>query len=70
MPAQWTGEIVGKLHTHGIKKKELASAMALHEKYVSAILNGHECPAGAEERFNAALQTLIAEKSKAENKAG
>ena len=62
MPAQWTGEIVGRLHSAGVKKKELAAKLCLHEKYVSAVLNGHETPKDAETRFNAALDELIAEK--------
>lgn len=62
MPAQWTGEIVGKMHSAKILKKELAAKLGLHEKYVSAVLNGHESPKGAKARFNAALDELIAER--------
>ena len=62
MSAQWTGELVGKMHTMKIKKKELACKLNLHEKYVSAVLNGHEEPKGAEERFKTALEELIEEK--------
>ena len=62
MPAQWTGEIVGKMHSAGLKMKQLAAQLGLHEKYVSAVLNGHEEPKGAEARFNAALDELLAEK--------
>lgn len=63
MPAQWTGVLVGKLHNAGILRKELAAHMNLNEKYVSSILNGHDEPSGAEARFNAALDELIAEKT-------
>ncbi len=64
MPAQWTGDLVGKLHNAGFKKKDLAAKLGLHEKYVSAVLNGHEEPCNAEARFNAALDELLAAKEK------
>ena len=62
MPAQWTAEIVGQMHLHGISAKSLAAQLGLHEKYVSAILNGHRAPANAEEKFKNALHELIREK--------
>ena len=62
MPAQWTGELIGRLHNGGITIKAFALHLNLNEKYVSQILNGHCSPKGAEERFNTALDELIAEK--------
>lgn len=58
MPAQWTGDIVGELHHKGIKKEHLAEFMGLHPKYVSAVLNGHKAPKGAEARFRKALADM------------
>ena len=58
----WTGEIVGKLHVNDITRKELAAKMGVHEKYLSAILNGHKTPSGVEDRVRAALDELLAER--------
>lgn len=44
MPAQWTGNLVGRMHNAGISKKELAAFMGKHEKYLSQVLNGHRDP--------------------------
>lgn len=63
MPAQWTGNLVGRMHNAGISKKELAAFMGKHEKYLSQVLNGHREPKRAEQEYNAALDKLIAEKN-------
>lgn len=62
MPAQWTGELVGKMHNAGITAKQLAAQMKKNPKYVSQILNGHCSPKKAESEFNQALNELIAQK--------
>lgn len=62
MLAQWTGTIVGKMHTHGISHKQLAAAVGWNPKYMSVVLNGHKNPKGAKEKLTAALDKLIAEK--------
>ncbi len=64
MLAQWTGDIVGKMHIHGITAKELALHLGCHEKYVSAVLNGRKTPAHAEEQYTKALDELIAERER------
>ena len=61
MPAEWTGEVVGKMHTKGNCAKDLAKKMNLNEKYLSSVLNGHRNPPGAEEKCKAALEDLIKE---------
>lgn len=63
MPAQWTGEIVGKLHANRIQQVQLAAHMGLTPEYVSMVLNGKRKPQNAEQAFRAALDELIAEKS-------
>ena len=62
MPAQWTAQILGEMHLHGVTAKKLAQKLGLHEKYVSAIMNGHKEPAGAEIKFRTALEEIIREK--------
>ena len=44
MPAQWTGELVGKMHNAGVTAKQLAAEMGKNPKYVSQVLNGHYSP--------------------------
>lgn len=62
MPAQWTGELVGKMHNARVTAKELAAYMGKNEKYVSQVLNGHYSPKKAESEYNAALSAIIAER--------
>lgn len=62
MPAQWTGEIVGKLHTYGITAKQLAATVGWNPKYLSAVLNGHVNSKKAETKLKEALEKLIAQK--------
>ena len=62
MPAQWTAEIIGKMHLAGVTAKQLAVEVGWHEKYLSAVMNGHREPKGAEEKVRTALNRLTAEK--------
>ncbi len=64
MPAQWTGELIGRMHLANITRKQLAEQLNLHPKYVIAILNGDKSPKDAEEKFNNALEELIREKQR------
>ena len=59
MLAQWTADLVGKMHKHKVSKTMLAKEIGLRREYVSLILNGHREPAGAQDRFMAALDRLI-----------
>lgn len=62
MPAQWTGNLVGRMHNNRISNRELADKLSVSNKWVSMVLNGHRSPKDAEQRFNAALDELIKEK--------
>ena len=59
MPAQWTGELVGKMHNAGVTAKQLAAEMGKNPKYVSQVLNGHYSPKKAETDFNEAFKLLV-----------
>lgn len=59
MPAQWTAGVVSKMHLHGITAKQLSEEVGVTSAYISMVLHGHRSPAGAEEKFNAALDRLI-----------
>lgn len=63
MPKKWTGNLVGLMHDEKISFTELAEELAVTNRYVSMILNGHREPAGAEEKFTTALNRIIERKS-------
>lgn len=64
MPEKWTGTVVGKMHVNCITYDELAEKLGFTKSYISMILNGARHPAGAKEKFNAALDELIKAKEK------
>ncbi|MEA4896162.1 MAG: helix-turn-helix transcriptional regulator [Oscillospiraceae bacterium] len=59
MPAQWTAEIIGKMHLNSITAKQLAEKAGWNPKYLSTVLNGHRNPRNAEQVLNKALDELI-----------
>ena len=62
MPKEWTGDLVGLMHINRISKLQLAEHLGVTPEYVSMILNGHREPAGAEQRFRNAIESIIAER--------
>lgn len=62
MLAQWTAELVGKMHVNSITSKQLAESIGWNPKYLSAVLNGHRTPKSAEKKLNEALNTLTRNK--------
>ena len=61
MPKKWTGDLVGLMHDNKISKTQLAEKLCVTREYVSMVLNGHREPAGAEDKFRAAVDELISE---------
>ena len=59
MPAQWTGEFVGKMHLNNVSKKSLAKQLNCSAEYVSMVLNGKRTPKGAEQKVRTALAEMI-----------
>lgn len=59
MPAQWTAEVIGKMHLAGVTAKQLAAEVGWNPKYLSVVLNGHKEPKGAEQKLKAALDHLV-----------
>ena len=64
MLAQWICDLVGKMHKWKISKKMLAEHLGVTPEYVSMVLNGHREPAGAEGKFRAAVDALVAQAEK------
>lgn len=64
MPAQWTADVIGKMHLSGITAKRLAVEVGWNEKYLSVVLNGHREPKNAEATLRAALDRLASAKEK------
>lgn len=58
MATEWTGRVVGLLHTYRITQAELAAELGLTAQYVSMVLNGKKSPKGIEERMVSAIHTI------------
>lgn len=65
MIAQWTGDVIGKMHIYGITAKELANYLGYNPRYVSAVFNGKRCPKKAEIIFREAVEAMVKERQKA-----
>ena len=59
MPAEWTGELIGKMHVEGITSLQLAEAVGWNPKYLSTVLNGHRTPKNAEEKLRNGLDAIM-----------
>lgn len=64
MLAQWMESFFGKKRAYKIKDAEIAAEIGWHPKYLSAVLNGHRSPKGAEEKLTSALDRIIEQKTK------
>ena len=62
MLAQWMEAFFGKKRAYKVKDAEIAAEIGWHPKYLSAVLNGHRSPQGAEEKLTAALDRIIERK--------
>ena len=58
MPAQWTGVIIGEMHTNDITAKQLAAEVGWNPKYLSQVLNSRVNPKDAEEKLQEALDRI------------
>lgn len=62
MIAQWTSDLVGKMHQEKVKKKELAAEVGWSYTYTISVINGKKAPKYAEKKLNSALNRIIAAK--------
>lgn len=58
MPAQWTGDLIGRIHTEGLTIKAVAKEAGLNEKYVSQVLHSDTPPESARLKLFCALDRL------------
>lgn len=58
MPKEWTGGLVGLVHTHEIRFSQLANELGVTNRYVSMVLNSHREPVGAEATFREAVRRV------------
>lgn len=58
----WTGELVSKMHIHGVKRKEIAEKLGCTRASVTMILNGTRSPSDAQSRYETAVDAIIAER--------
>lgn len=66
MLAQWIADLVGQMHKFKISKTRLSEELGVTREYASMVLNGHREPAGAKEKFEAAVERIIAERGETE----
>ena len=59
MAEEWTGRIVGMLHTHRITQAELATELGVTSQYVSMVLNGKKTSKGIDERMETAILAIV-----------
>jgi transcriptional regulator with XRE-family HTH domain len=59
MATEWTGRIVGLLHTHRITQTELATELGVTAQYVSMVLNGKKSSKGIDARMADAIQSIV-----------
>jgi transcriptional regulator with XRE-family HTH domain len=59
MREEWTGRVIGELHLHGIRQRELAAAAGITNAYCGMILNGKRNPKNGKERLEQALASLL-----------
>ena len=59
---EWAANLFAKMKMNRITWRELAEHLGLTNQYVSMVANGKENPAGAQQRFEAAVDEIIAER--------
>lgn len=62
MRAEWTGDLVGRMHNAEITQGELAEKIGWSRGYVNMVLAGTRNPADAERKLNEAFSAILKEK--------
>lgn len=62
MPKPWTGNLIGKMHNHGITYDDLGAEMGLKKAYISMLLNSKREPPNIQARMEKAVDAIIKRK--------
>lgn len=62
MPKAWTGKMVGRMHIHNIKLKDLAEKFDFSVSFLGMVLHGERNMENAEARINDAINQIIEER--------
>lgn len=68
MPEKWTGRLIGRMHNERITYEQLANEMGVNKAYISMILNGKRKPPNIQKRMEDALNAIIKERRKQNEK--
>lgn len=66
MPEKWTGDLVARMHINRVTMVELGKELGISKNYVGMIINGVRRPAGAQERFETALERILQRRAEAQ----
>lgn len=64
LPAEWTGELLGKMHNRRVSARDIANELGVTPAYVSQIFNGDKTPPDAKERLNAAYEAIVSRRER------
>ena len=61
-PEKWTGDVVKKMHLYSIKQQEIAEKVGCSREIVCKTLSGKFHMKDGKERFNAAIDSILADR--------
>lgn len=67
MPAEWTGDLVGRMHNARVTANDLSEELGVSKGYISMVLNGARVPKDAETKFNEAFQRILERRAQCRN---
>ena len=59
----WQAELKGLMYRYDIRNTDIADRLGLGKEYVASVFTGKRTPPDAEERFRAAVDAIIEERS-------
>lgn len=61
--SEWTGNIIGRMHSKAVTRGDLANEMGVSKAYISMLLNESRKPANAQEMLETAFQAVLAKRT-------
>ena len=59
-PEEWTGDVIKRMHLHDISQNDLSGPMGVSREIICKTLNGKYDLKNGKERFNAAIDFILA----------